>query len=54
MKNKLKLKKGSSCLLHSSIIGLGLIKGLSISDIPKKIFDLIHLWIHSLLPFLDP
>ena len=38
---KLKLKKGSSCLLHSSIIGLGLIKGLSISDIPKKIFDLI-------------
>ena len=38
---KLKLKKGSSCLLHSSIVGLGLIKGLPIKDIPKKIFDLM-------------
>jgi len=38
---KLKLKKGSSCLLHSSIVGLGLIKGLPIKDIPRKIFDLM-------------
>ena len=36
---RLNLKKGSSCLLHSSIVGLGLIKNFSIENIPKKIFD---------------
>ena len=38
---KLKLKKGSSCLLHSSIVGMGLIKNFPIKNIPKKIFDLV-------------
>ena len=38
---KLKIKKGSSCLLHSSIIGLGLIENLPINRIPEKIFNLI-------------
>ena len=37
----LKLKKGSSCLLHSSIVGMGLIKNFPIKNIPKKIFDLV-------------
>ena len=38
---KLKLKKGASCLLHSSIVGMGLIKNFPIKNIPKKIFDLV-------------
>ena len=38
---RLNLKKGSSCSLHSSIVGLGLIKNFSIENIPKKIFDLV-------------
>ena len=37
----LKLKKGSSCLLHSSVLGLGLIKGISINNIPREIINLI-------------
>ena len=36
-----KLKKGSSCFLHTSIINLGFIQNVSINDIPKKIFELI-------------
>ena len=38
---ELKLKKGSSCLLHSSINGLGPIKGIDIKKIPETIVDLI-------------
>tara|TARA_B110000438_G_C15814228_1_gene651196 strand:+ start:1549 stop:2355 length:807 start_codon:yes stop_codon:yes gene_type:complete len=38
---ELKLKKGSSCLIHSSIVGLGLIKDIPIKNIPKQIFDLV-------------
>ena len=38
---ELKLKKGSSCLLHSSVTGLGPIKGLDIKKIPETIIKLI-------------
>ena len=37
----IKLKKGSSCFLHTSIIQIGFIQDVSINDIPKKVFDLI-------------
>ena len=37
----IKLKKGSSCFLHTSIMHLGFIKDVPVKDIPKKIFDLI-------------
>ncbi len=38
---QLRLKKGSSCLLHSSINGIGPIKGINIKKIPEVIVDLI-------------
>ena len=37
----LKLKKGSSCLLHSSIMHIGKIEGIKIDDTPKAIIQLI-------------
>jgi len=37
----IKLKKGSSCFLHTSIMQIGFIQDVSINDIPKKVFDLI-------------
>lgn len=44
IKEKLKslnLKKGSSCLLHSSLIDIGRIKGAKIDETPKIIINLI-------------
>ena len=44
IKEKLKslnLKKGSSCLLHSSMINIGKIQGVKIEDTPKVIINLI-------------
>ena len=38
---KIKLKSGSSCILHSSLINFGLIKDVPIKFIPKTIFHLI-------------
>jgi aminoglycoside 3-N-acetyltransferase len=42
---QLKIKKGSSCLLHSSLINIGNIRGVNINNLPKVIikviFDLI-------------
>ena len=35
----LKIKKGSSCLLHSSLRGLGLISGVNIIDTPQFIIN---------------
>ena len=35
---KIKLKSGSSCILHSSLINFGLIKDVPIKFIPKTIF----------------
>lgn len=37
----LNLKKGSSCLLHSSMINIGKIQGIKIEDTPKTIVNLI-------------
>ena len=55
----LKLKKGSSCLLHSSMINIGKIQGIKIEDIPKTIINLIleeigpQGTISALTPFYD-
>lgn len=38
---ELNLKKGSSCLLHSSITGLGPLQGVDIKKIPKTLVDII-------------
>ena len=38
---ELNLKKGSSCLLHSSITGLGPIDGVDIKKIPETLVDII-------------
>jgi len=55
----LNLKKGSSCLLHSSMINIGKINGVKLEDTPKKIVNLIlkeigsNGTISALTPFYD-
>lgn len=55
----LNLKKGSSCLLHSSMIHIGKIKDIKIEDTPKLIINLILKQIgpdgtiSALTPFYD-
>jgi len=55
----LDLKKGASCLLHSSIINIGKIKNIKIEDTPKLILNLILKeigpdgTISALTPFYD-
>ena len=52
----LNLKKGSSCLLHSSLIKIGKIKGVKIDDTPKVIINLIlkEIGTHGTLSVLTP
>ena len=38
---KVRLKSGSSCILHASLINFGLIENVPIDSIPNTIFNLI-------------